>query len=616
MTLHSLLRVSLWLCLCLPLCGEARDAARHEKPAKEKTWRVHHLSITGNKAVSSYRIRTSGLLMAPGLFNHPVFSPSGLRRDTALIVRFYRATGYLTTQVRIDTVARDSARFRVSIKISVTEGGRCFVSGVTVGDSAQQSNTELRRVVMMKPGQPLLASGIIRDMHVITAWLGDRGYLDALVDCPLLLSDDLLSAAITYVYRKGPRIHASSVTLFGLTRVRPTAVLRVLQFKKKKVLTRNALGSSVNNLYATDLFSFASVSYDSIAATDTTDDSSRVVRVAVREKKFFNAEFGLGYQTYEKARCSASLAYDNLFGVGVVAFGSSSLSLIRQTVEGGGRIPWVLGLPVDFDTRSSFTRRDEKRINLEGRFMEFNSGLTWRRPPVLQASLRHRLVKRILVRAPVNDSTGDKITHSIAGEIHFDSRDNIFGPKKGALTILGTEVSGLSGTHSNQFVKITGDFRIFIALSEHLVLSSALRTGIALPYGASLAIPAEERFFLGGSNVMRGFSEKTLGPRDSSGRPTGGTFSLACNALELRYPIFRWFSGTVFFDAGNLWDLHDGSANAFTSALSGFNLRYNAGVGIRLHLPVIIIAADVGFKLDKQDSEDRAAFQLNLGHAF
>ena len=616
MTFRSLICGSLSLCLCWSVCEAAQGAVRHVKAATNKQWRVFHLSISGTKAVSSFRVRSSGLLLAPSPFKHPVFSSSALRRDTALIMRFYRAKGYLKSRVYVDTVARDSARFRVTIRMSVHEGTRCFVSGVTVGDSAHGDDEGLRRIVKMRPGLPLLASEIISDMQAITTMLGDRGYLDAIVDYRLSFPVDSLSAAITYLYRKGPRIHVSSVTLAGVKAVRPTAVMRELRFKKKAVLTRIDLRSSVNNLYTSDLFSFASITYDSPASKDTADDSSRTIRVTVREKDFFNAEFGLGYQTYEKARSKAALSYDDFFGVGVVAFGSGSLSFIRQGVEGGVRVPWLLGLPWDFDSRLSYTRRDEKQINLEGMFTEVNSGLVWLWSPVFQTSIRHRWENRVLIKTPVVDSTGDKITHSLSGEIKYDSRDNIFDPSRGGLAILGTEVSGLSGAQSNQFIKTTCDLRIFRSIGEHLVLSSALRAGIARPYGASPVIPVEERFFLGGSNVMRGFAEKTLGPVDSAGKPIGGTFSIAWNVLELRFPIYQWFSGTLFFDAGNLWDLHGGSANDVATALSGFILRYNAGVGLRIHLPVIIIATDVGFKLDRQGSEDLAAFQLNLGHAF
>jgi outer membrane translocation and assembly module TamA len=59
------------------------------------------------------------------------------------------------------------------------------------------------------------------------------------------------------------------------------------------------------------------------------------------------------------------------------------------------------------------------------------------------------------------------------------------------------------------------------------------------------SIPINERFFLGGGNTVRGYSERSLGPKDDEGNPLGGTLYLVGN-FELRHRIHKKLFGVAF----------------------------------------------------------------------
>ncbi len=77
---------------------------------------------------------------------------------------------------------------------------------------------------------------------------------------------------------------------------------------------------------------------------------------------------------------------------------------------------------------------------------------------------------------------------------------------------------------------------------------------------------------------------------------------------ELRFPIFRWFGGVTFYDAGNVF------LNA--SDFRPFDLRHSAGAGLRLVLPFGIIRFDYAWVLDRQPGEKASRFWFNFNHAF
>ena len=120
-------------------------------------------------------------------------------------------------------------------------------------------------------------------------------------------------------------------------------------------------------------------------------------------------------------------------------------------------------------------------------------------------------------------------------------------------------------------------------------------------------VPVVERFFSGGSNSVRGFDYKELGPLDADGDPTGG-LSWSELSAELRFPIWWLFGGVVFFDAGqvqlapNDWD-----PDGFETAI---------GTGLRFGTPIGPVGLDVGFPLDPNRGDSKYRIHLSVGHAF
>jgi outer membrane protein assembly factor BamA len=125
--------------------------------------------------------------------------------------------------------------------------------------------------------------------------------------------------------------------------------------------------------------------------------------------------------------------------------------------------------------------------------------------------------------------------------------------------------------------------------------------------GEATAIPIDERFFNGGSDTVRSFGERDLGPHDPKGHPIGGEFYTVFN-VEYTFPIFGELQGALFTDAGNLLP---------TSEEPGLDdLRYAIGAGLRYKLPIGPIRLDYGVNPDPHPDEDFGAFHFSFGFAF
>lgn len=156
----------------------------------------------------------------------------------------------------------------------------------------------------------------------------------------------------------------------------------------------------------------------------------------------------------------------------------------------------------------------------------------------------------------------------------------------------------VAGVRYSQFIRLSFDYRhyyYFAKKTNSLVLRILLGSGI--PYLNSDELPYEKGFYAGGANDMRGWLFKDLGPGDYSGDSPYekvGDIQIEGN-IEYRFPIYSFFKGALFADAGNIWtyntsETFPGGKFYFDSFVS--QLAVDAGVGFRFDFQVFIFRID------------------------
>jgi len=160
-----------------------------------------------------------------------------------------------------------------------------------------------------------------------------------------------------------------------------------------------------------------------------------------------------------------------------------------------------------------------------------------------------------------------------------------------------------------RFLKGVAEFTSYHPLGRRTVAAWRVRIGgtrvptIGFSGGAERFLTPEERFFGGGPNSVRGFTQNELGPTvyvldvpgadpDTAARasPTGGVAVALLNA-ELRFPLTRrgeHFFGALFVDAGQV-------ANRFRDAIDPADLRVTPGLGFRVTSPLGPIRLDMAY---------------------
>jgi len=140
-------------------------------------------------------------------------------------------------------------------------------------------------------------------------------------------------------------------------------------------------------------------------------------------------------------------------------------------------------------------------------------------------------------------------------------------------------------------------------IRPRLVYAAGVRLGLA--YGLhGESVPFSERFFAGGSTTLRGFAQNAVGPVGVDGVPLGGEMMLTINN-ELRFPLVWRFDGVGFVDVGNVF--------VRVANFSFLNLRKDAGVGLRLHVPWFVLRVDYGVPFQPRPGESKSRLFLSIG---
>ncbi|MBW3524136.1 BamA/TamA family outer membrane protein [Chryseobacterium sp. NKUCC03_KSP] len=214
----------------------------------------------------------------------------------------------------------------------------------------------------------------------------------------------------------------------------------------------------------------------------------------------------------------------------------------------------------------------------------------------------------------------------------LDLAGNITGLVTGANAKEGKEKT-IFGVPFSQYAKIENDVRFYHKFNEKTSFASRLIAGVAIPYGNSEHIPFSRQFFVGGSNSIRAFRARTLGPGSYDPRPDqdknkfmfdqSGDVKLEFNA-EYRANLYKFLNVAAFVDAGNIWlindDINDEGVNTrpggkFSKEFLS-EIAVGAGVGLRLDFSILVLRLDLSMplRIPYYEKGDRWTFdRINFG---
>lgn len=524
---------------------------------------------------------------------------SGVERIRGL----YRSEGYLDAAVDPPVTRFSPDRTRADVVVTIHEGTQYRFGKITFeGDVIFYPQRELLKemeVFTSKPYTPVALTNLERK---IVYFYKRRGYFTAEVQGesdPARAVDGRVD--VHFVVRAGDVYRFDGVSQSGLRKLRPRFLEKRFADLKGQVYDPEKVEERYRRLMGTGLFSNLKLTQEPLPGGQV------ALRFEVEEAKAREIGFSVGYAKLEGVILGTHYVDRNLFGNGrpLAVDAEVAQRLLRGQVSYTD--PWILDTDTTLGVRLYALNQD-----LDG-YSKIESGV---RPALTRKFGPHWelgtfALSRVVSLSdkgidPLEVGMNDYRTDSVGIAATFDTRDSILNPRRGFLfNVTGDYASTVMGS-SLEFWRTTFRASYYLPVGTDSLLAAGVRGGVIAPLGDSNVLPIDERFFNGGSNTVRSFNERTLGPRDKNGYPVGGeTFTVA--NVEFVTPLRDSLDLALFGDLGST-----GRRLGSGVGQTGFAI----GPGLRYRLPIGPIRIDYGWNPLHRPNQPAGAVHFTFGFAF
>lgn len=584
--------------------------------------KIRQINIIGAGAISEADLLDLLVLRTPGWLTwytkNDQYSKQKLSGDLETLRSHYLNRGYLEFNIESTQVSISPDKQDIYITININEGEKYSVSSVKLAGQLLLPESELTKLVQIKPGEVFSRERMAETTKAISERLGNEGYAFANVNAAPELDKEKRQVAFTVFIDPGRRVYVRRINVTGNTRTRDEVVRREMRQAESGWYDGDKINKSRTRVDRLGYFDEVTVETPPVAGTTDQVD----MEVKVKEKPTGNIMLGAGFSSADKFSMSGSVQQQNLFGSGKHVGIQVSTSKANKVYSLSHTDPYftVDGVSQGFDV---YYRKTDTSTLAVGAFgsKSFGGGGRWGVPiaedDYLNFGLSFDHTKLdVDVNSPLRyqdyvtrfGSTGSTLLGTVGWQ--KDGRDSLLVTTKGVYrrAVLELSLPGSTATYA----KATYQHQHFFPLDRKLTFALNGEIGVAKSYG-NKELPFFKNLYAGGIGSVRGFESNSLGPRDpATAEALGGDKRLIGNA-ELLFPVpgmgrDNSMRLSVFADVGNVW----GYDNKFSLS----DMRYSAGVALAWNSPMGPLKFSYANPFNKKPEDKVQRLQFQMGSVF
>lgn len=577
---------------------------------------IREIRFQGNETLSDKALSEQILTRSRNLLliRRGRFLTDKWSKDLGAMRNLYLAEGFRDVRIEHSLEPAPGEQDRVLLKVRIDEGPKYTIASLALRGVDPERQAELKKESLITPGEAFHEGKLVVEARRIVGFYGERGYLLARVENDFRLLEDH-TVEVTFDVQEGPRFFLTGLIITGNRKTHPKTIQKTFRMHQGDPINNEKLSATRQRLFRLGIFEGLSLS---VPGLDTAaeamkevgkEEAERPVLIEVREKKSLGVEVGISYDSDWGLEGLFSLREENLLGRAKRATADVIGGKQRTEARLAYADPTLMGQRATFTAQAKYERAvleayTEQRISLEiGLFRQLRKNYT----PGLFLLLDNAVTYDIKSSAPDAPTPSDTTNIFVRPQIVRDTRLDKLYPSNGSYSRASVSVSNRAWASDDELVLYELSLQDYYEFTSDLILASRLSLEQVDPYGKTDAVPSTYLLFSGGNDTVRGFPKDGLGPRDSAGKPRGGTTRILGN-LEIRFPIYRLVHGVAFVDVGSL-------TNGFEEI--GFEtFRWSAGAGLRLHTPVGPVRLEYGYQLQDNPPLKRGEFHFALGFPF
>lgn len=495
-----------------------------------------------------------------------LYNEDAVNYDQTQIINYFHDRGYADAVVKIEAI--DSPKFleRIHLYITVERGEPYTIGKITFSGNELYSDEEIRNCFAVEEGgcfsPELLRATSTRIEHLY----GRKGYIDSSVSFePKLELDCGYVYSVDFHIEEGDKYMVGMVKVFGNCITQTNVILHETLLIPGEVFNSEKMEASEARLRNVGYFSNVNVYAVRTEEASCLKGNYRDVHIEVEEKQ--TGRFGVffGYSTVEALFGGVNITESNFNSAGL----GSVFSKNGPGLRGGGEhvnitasigqktssyglgwtkpyfmdSKWSVGFDIEKSTNNyisndyeikalKYTLRASRPINaftrvgahyrISNSHVEFSGS---------HNGLGHFNNCRQLCEA----SHIHGLISGIGCQWSYDSTNRIEYPSKGLRSALELEYVGVGGDHTYLTFAYLNSYYFPVCERGTLKFRADLKCIQPVWHTDFNSIPLDERLFLGGDNIMRGYKAYKLGPMFCQGGYSTKDIQNLANDGEAKY---------------------------------------------------------------------------------
>lgn len=637
-----------------------------------KRARIRQINIVGNEAFDDETLLEEFKLRTPGWLSwyrqDDRYSRESLEGDLETLRSWYQDRGYANFDIESTQVAIAPEKDDIFITVNIREGEVYKVGEVTLAGTMKVPESELRRLLVVQPGQTYSRKLITQTQEFIAYRLGVEGYAFAKIDPVPQVNEENKTVNLTFFVDPGSRAYVRRINFINTSAIDDEVLRRELRQLEGSYLSNALLERSKERIQR--LPYIEKVEFETTPVPGTPD----LVDVDFDIKEGLPGQFsgGIGYSESQSFLLNGSFVHSNFMGSGerlgvelvsgqysqsysishtdpyttsdglsrtiglqfrditqfVSAASDFSTTTMSVSAEFGYPITEFQGLRFGLVAQQSDLVVNPRNSAPEAVSWVANNGNPYTR--VIDGVATDPDCENPPLTATIVCGTKFNTFELITGWF-YDSRNRAIFADRGSRHSLSVSVTA-PGSEVDYYVFNYEGLKLFPLWRQW-----GVALGAEIGYGDALgddttALPPYRQFFGGGPDTVRGFAESRLGPKDSFGNPYGGNLKVFGRA-ELLLPVpQKWRASTrisAFFDIGNVFSQGAGvnfvgrdGATPVDYEFDYNELRQSAGLAVQWLAPLGVFRFSYAVPLNEyrgdgiRYADEVERFQFSIGSAF
>ena len=648
-----------------------------------KRARIRQINIAGNTAFSDKELLEGFELKTPNWLSwykqDDRYAREALSGDLEKLRSYYMDRGYANFAVTSTQVAIAPEKDDIFVTVNVNEGDVYKVSDVKIAGNMVVPESELKRLILVKPGDTYSRKLITATTESMKMRLGFDGYAFATIDPVPQPNAETKEISLTFVVDPKNRVYVRRVNFNGTSGVNDEVFRREMRQLEGSYLSNAAVDRSKVRLQRLPFIEKVEVETNPVAGAND------LVDVDFEIKEGLPGQFGggVGYSESQSVILNGNFTHSNFMGTGDRVQAEINSGRYAKSYSFSHYDPYTnidrLGRSISLSYRNvsqftSATSEFDTKTATAGlsydypisEFQNVSFGVSLQQAELATTSAGSAAEANDWVRNNGNSRTDCVPSGGICGALNangvdpngnyelyrskfttyelqtgwsYDSRNRAIFATAGtrhrfnlSYTVPGSEV---------EFWTASYDLLKFVPVWRQFTLMFNLEAAYGKALGDTTALPPYRQFFAGGPDSVRGFRESRLGPKDNFGRPYGGNIKTVMQT-ELLLPMpEKWRNSarfSLFYDIGNVFSDQDidfrgvprtdDAGNPIDPTHVSYKFSYDqlkqsTGIAVQWLAPLGVFRFSYAIPLNKVRgdgintySDEAEGFQFSIGQAF